>query len=151
LHNYSSSKVQKDNPHTSIEGLAASSHYSNQIRLLAYTALTKVLKFIKEATWCQQFPLLFEYVWCLVRHAQLKIEMMGSEATSSDKLIRKTTEKRDECYEQLIQVGLDLLQFVCVYVQKDSISDQEEQFNLLIHGILQFFNKRNNWESFQFA
>lgn len=30
-------------------------------------------------------------------------------------------------------------------------SDKETQFNLLINGVFQYFNKINNWENFKFA
>ena len=52
---------------------------------------------------------------------------------------------KDENFEQLIQLGFDIFQYLVVKISSDHILDLEEQYNLFMHGIFQYFNKRKQW------
>lgn len=48
-------------------------------------------------------------------------------------------------------MGFDIFQYICVKISYDSIMDQEEQKNLLVHGVFQYFNKKQDWANYKFA
>lgn len=53
------------------------------------------------------------------------------------KLNRKQTFKvqENEIDENLIQLGFEIFQYLCILISSDQLSDKEAQFNLLINGI----------------
>lgn len=48
-------------------------------------------------------------------------------------------------------MGLDLFQFLCFKISSDSIVDQEDHFSLLMNGLFQYFNLKNQWRDYKFA
>lgn len=56
-----------------------------------------------------------------------------------------------EVDENLLLLGLEIFQFVSMLTMSEGLQDKENHFDLLINCVMQFFNKKNEWKSFQFA
>ena len=46
---------------------------------------------------------------------------------------------------------MDMFQYIVVYLQSDLVLDQDSQLTLVLNAILQYFNRKKQWESPQFC
>ena len=112
----------------------------------------KIIKIMRESYFTSTFPQILEHVWCLVKLSKDRIEHLGlgqskgpgakllnvdvvQEAEDASLVQRDAADFnskdcfypiKDEYFEQLLQIGFDIFQFICVKISTESIIDQEE-------------------------
>ena len=60
-------------------------------------------------------------------------------------------EEKEEYDSVLVQLGLDMFQYLCAIIASDTLSDKDIQFDLLINAIFSYFNNQNEWNNYKFA
>lgn len=83
LHNVSNSKLERNQAERKHTEEVVFEFYIPALRNEAYNCLYKLIKAMKETCFAQQFPRVFEHLWCLIRRSQPLIEQLNGIETEN--------------------------------------------------------------------